>query len=433
MLAEDELSLERIQGAMKQHHSQREVKPVKPPLRSLQTEITLPWSKPNNPKRRHCGSASLADCFRALHTHAEVNRSHQELRKDARQRKREQLLQLLAGASEAARVNDTKRLYQYIRLLSPKLSSKKIRLRGSKRELLKPTQECSLLASYARGFFHGSGLAESKCDVLPSEWFTAEWSRALKCLRARKAVPNGSATIDAWQQQSEKLAPTMSQITFRALTISSRSVPQHWCKEQLAWIPKVGKTLTCPSHLRTVVLMAPDTKAFLLILKEHANPYVQDLLQRYPQYAYRQGHSTDDPILRATNHCHEVRRTLGIHEGDLTTRILGKNEAELANPYSLALAKAFDSVDFQEMRLALIETGMPIALTNMLVDIHVHTELHICHVGNTEVVRMTRGLRQGCPVAPMIYTAWVCRLFRLIDARLGESWSQQHMNVFADG
>ena len=81
-----------------------------------------------------------------------------------------------------------------------------------------------------------------------------------------------------------------------ALACSRPSVTQHWCQVQLAWTPKAGQTPSCPGNLRAVGLMTPDTEAFLLILKQHANPVVQETLQQHPQFAHRQVHSTVDPI-----------------------------------------------------------------------------------------------------------------------------------------
>ena len=67
-------------------------------------------------------------------------------------------------------------------------------------------------------------------------------------------------------------------------------------------------------------------------------------------------------------------------------------------------------------------------------EIHVQTELTTCHGDTTKVVTMTRGLRQVCPVSPMIDT---CSLD--LQSCL-EAWSQawlgmgpKSMSLFSDG
>ena len=78
----------------------------------------------------------------------------------------------------------------------------------------------------------------------------------------------------------------------------------------------------------------------------------------------------------------------------------------------LDLSQAFDRLECSEMYLALCDTGMPIALAKLLLTVHSQTVLHIAHGSHRGTVSMSRGLRQGCSIAPLIYTAWVIRLCR---------------------
>ena len=45
---------------------------------------------------------------------------------------------------------------------------------------------------------------------------------------------------------------------------------------------------------------------------------------------------------------------------------------------------------------------------------------------------MGRGLKQGCSIAPIVYSAWTIRLCRKINRRLGTHWVQTHMSMYAD-
>ena len=45
---------------------------------------------------------------------------------------------------------------------------------------------------------------------------------------------------------------------------------------------------------------------------------------------------------------------------------------------------------------------------------------------------MGRGLRQGCSIAPLVYAFWTSRLCKLLNAKLGSTWSQSTLTIFAD-
>ncbi|CAE7939773.1 Pol, partial [Symbiodinium necroappetens] len=159
-----------------------------------------------------------------------------------------------------------------------------------------------------------------------------------------------------------------------------------------------------------------------------------EILQDVPQYAYRAQASTADPLLRASQHCQQVRKMLDGCLDDRTSRLLQQKQPLLLGGMmvSLDLSKAFDSLTHEEMYLALTDTGMPTNLANVLVRIHIETKLHIVHKGHQQTVGMGRGLRQGCGVAPMIYAAWTCRLCKQLTQELGQGWPQQHVSIYAD-
>ena len=428
-------SLDRLNGALRQHCEIQTARVAKPPLKDLGVEIQQLWSLRSVHRRKGQIGILLADCFRALSQYAAMQAAHRKLRRAARQRKREQTLALLRDAEAAARVNDSRKLFQYVRLLSPKLSSKRIHLRGSKGELLAPTQECTLLAEYARELFKGRAFTDYKLSPLPNEWFEpAAWVRAFSKMKNHKAVPLQSSSVATWKEHALTVAPALSAIATQHLCSERVELPSNWCKAQLIWIAKPSKPASSPENLRSLGLMSPDTKAFLLVLKERADTFVQDKMQRYPQFAYRHGTSTYDPILRASSHCHKVRSILENHKGDLTSKILNRSEAELKGGImcSLDLSKAFDRIDHGVLFEALLSTGMPNCLASILIEIHRCTDLSILHGGREEHVKMTRGLRQGCPIAPMLYSAWVCHLCSELDAEIAPNFTSEHMSIFAD-
>ncbi|OLP92700.1 LINE-1 retrotransposable element ORF2 protein [Symbiodinium microadriaticum] len=175
---------------------------------------------------------------------------------------------------------------------------------------------------------------------------------------------------------------------------------------------------------------------YVVIRQQHADHVSKGCttVKDVPQYAYRAQASTADPLLRASQHCQQVRKMLDGCLDDRTSRLLQQKQPLLLGGMmvSLDLSKAFDSLTHEEMYLALTDTGMPSNLANVLVHIHIETQLHIVHKGHQQTVGMGRGLRQGCGVAPMIYAAWTCRLCKRISQELGQGWPQQHVSIYAD-
>ena len=98
----------------------------------------------------------------------------------------------------------------------------------------------------------------------------------------------------------------------------------------------------------------------------------------------------------------------------------------------LDLHKAFDALPHSEILLSLTEAGVPSPLAGVIAQAHMQTRCVVRHGGVEREVCMSRGLRQGCPIAPIVYAAWSCRLCRLVDQRLDRDWMSNHGTLFAD-
>ena len=102
---------------------------------------------------------------------------------------------------------------------------------------------------------------------------------------------------------------------------------------------------------------------------------------------------------------------------------------------SFDLRKAFDALPHAEIWVSLLEAGVDEALAATLVQVHIQTRCSIVHGGDTAEITMSRGLRQGCPVAPIIFAAWTARFFRLLRERAASIPTGGHegqYSMFAD-
>ena len=267
--------------------------------------------------------------FRAMRAEADAQKAHRALKKACRERKKAQLMAGLESVEKAARSGDSKAFYSFTRLVSPKPYLPKIKLRDKSGAVLTRAQEGEMLSQYATELFSGPPIELPPLLPVPGHLLDQQaWQWALYKLKKGKAVPNGMAQILTWQVWSSTASARLAEISQATLCSESPYVPELWMRVQLAWLPKPHKAPCTPSSLRSVGLMVADTKALMVLLKEYASPHVMQSLEDTPQFAYRQGVSTVDAILRAGSHCHSVRKTLDSVSTSQTAKLWAPNSLD---------------------------------------------------------------------------------------------------------
>ena len=358
-------------------------------------------------------------------------KAHRALKKALRDRKRQRTLTLLRQAEMAAQHHDVRGLFGVVNLLCPNKQRQKIRLRDKDGNLMRGEEECRVLAEYAKGLFMASEYAGLPLlSIPPDELALERWHRAAAQLKAEKAAPNQTPPLRNWKQHSALIVPVLHKIAVRCLCGAAPKVPAEWSEVQLAWLSKPRKCPSVPENLRTVGLMAGDTKMFMSVLKDAVSGPIMEALWDIPQFAYRQLSSTIDALLRGSLHCDQVRALAGTVNTDVTTKLLTGHLPELTGGMmmSLDLAKAFDCMPFGEMYVSLREVGVSDELARLVVETHRQSMCVVRHCGYSHRVCMKRGLRQGCPLAPSVFTAWTIRLCRILDPE----WCRTHTSLFAD-
>ena len=180
--------------------------------------------------------------------------------------------------------------------------------------------------------------------------------------------------------------------------------------------------------------MSADSKAFLLVLRGHVEGCVRSSLFDTPQYSYRPGMDTNNAILRAVCHCRAVRQLPRQAIRNRTSRIMGALPPELHGGLliSLDMYKAFDSVPRKELFMAMLEANVEGNMARLIMQVHLQTIRRVRHAGQEGSCGMSRGLRQGCPIAPILYAAWSGRMCRKLMSKLGTRWCSTRLSMFAD-
>ncbi|CAE7253479.1 unnamed protein product, partial [Symbiodinium necroappetens] len=313
--------------------------------------------------------AGMVFVFRYFKLRIAYMRAHRHLKRALRARKRSRTLALLQQAETAASRHDMRGLFGVINLLCPRKGVQRIRLRDDEGHLMNGLEECKVLAAYARELFMASNSPRLPLLRIPEEILDIrKWHQAASKLKAEKAAPNATPPLRNWKQHSKLIVPILHAQAVHHLCSDEPQIPGEWTEVQLAWLAKPGKCPSKPSNLRTVGLMAGDTKMFMTVLKEAVQAEIMQGLWDIPQFAYRKMASTTDALLRGSLHCIQVRALAGQVNTDVTTRLLTGALPELQGGLmiSLDLAKAFDCMPFGVMYESLREVNFDKSMAVLL-------------------------------------------------------------------
>ncbi|CAE7475633.1 TRPT1 [Symbiodinium natans] len=100
--------------------------------------------------------------------------------------------------------------------------------------------------------------------------------------------------------------------------------------------------------------------------------------------------------------------------------------------FSLDLEGAFDNVPRTALATSLRRLGVSETLVQLLMQFHFEARYH-CSVGvHEDHVTTTRGIKQGCTVAPYLFVAHTIAIIDTLAERLGWDWVTQLFTFYAD-
>ncbi|CAE7489267.1 unnamed protein product [Symbiodinium sp. KB8] len=98
------------------------------------------------------------------------------------------------------------------------------------------------------------------------------------------------------------------------------------------------------------------------------------------------------------------------------------------------IQQAFDRLGWTLVQEALIDAQVPVELRGQLLDFYRHLGYHL-RFGDEHavaVVRASRGVKQGCKVAPLLWSLTTGLLMRRLARRTSKAWLLQVLTAFAD-
>jgi hypothetical protein len=221
---------------------------------------------------------------------------------------------------------------------------------------------------------------------LDCEAFSAsEVARAIAgCPRGKACGPDGLPN-DWYRDYIDALAPLLASLL--SSWMRARVLPPSFASATVCCIPKTSAPKSGLDY-RPIALLNGDYKVYSRLLLNRVKDSLASVLAP-TQFGFvpgRQVHGAIDVWSAIQRLVHERRLP------DSTTAVL------------LDFAKAYDTLDRTFLSLALAHHGFPCDLTAAIEDMHLATTARFLSHGElSENVAIYNGIRQGCPLAPVLF------------------------------
>ena len=249
----------------------------------------------------------------------------------------------------------------------------------------------------------------------------------------RKAAMPGKAPCAAWKLAAPHLHAYVQQAWPPGAVCVSLYLTEAW----LHFMSKPHRTLRTPGHLRPLALQTGGGKALSRLLKNQLVPHAERVALHVPQFAYLRNRDTHSAIARALTHIDKVRSiTHGGQHLCIHARKAGVQQQRCAGgaTLSLDLSRAFDSVGHDVLWEALMWAEVPCDLATLLMSWY-RSEYALGQRGDggyTRRISITKGVKQGCVIAPTIWVIMARFVHHRLNERLSADWSERHATCFAD-
>ncbi|OLP84381.1 LINE-1 retrotransposable element ORF2 protein [Symbiodinium microadriaticum] len=358
----------------------------------------------NQPRTDDAGDLpSLASIWKAWIQVARLQACTRQLRKDCRRHKTLKIYEAVQAEN----------VYAAAKQFAPRQVRRKLQLRTKDGQLMSHEQEFQCIKDYFTRLYHGPN-PQPVALSQAVQFEPAEVQVAILKLSAGKAMPQHSAPAALWRTSVGQVASRLCSQINSCLGRGCHLLPERWSTSDMALIPKPGKAMTSPEQLRPISLLPMPAKALGSMLAERLHAHAYRYLQGIPQYAYMKGRHLGMALDRVASHCISTRRLLQDQANNLHARRSGRRAAQVCGGcmLSLDLSKAYDHVPWEDLACALRDAEVPPQLVELIILLHQQARIRITHHEQTELLRMYRGLRQGCSLAPAlwtIYSGWLLK------------------------
>ena len=258
---------------------------------------------------------------------------------------------------------------------------------------------CDALSRHASSAIQDSQTSESAPTL-------AEVKIAIRKLKNGKAPGVDGIAGELLKSAEEPVSKALCEL-FHIVWETGR-VPSEWREGLIVSLYKGKGTKNDCANYRPITLLSIPGKVFANVLLARIQPLL-DKHKRPQQSGFTSGRSTADAIL--------------------SLRLLAEIHRAFRRPLNVAyidIKSAFDSVDRTALWQALQGIGMPSFLLHLIRDLHEGTTAQVrTEHGLSTAFSTTSGVRQGCVLAPSLFSCAIDWIMDQCSANLGTSIGQQ--------
>ena len=182
----------------------------------------------------------------------------------------------------------------------------------------------------------------------------------------------------------------------------------------LCLIPKPGKPPDKPSNLRPLGFLRPDGKGLAGATRAGLAPCISGSLMHLHQFAYLPGRGLSDALDRVVSHLREARELINQARPSRHELHAGVTPPGLAGGITFALDLSQASIIDN-----LAQLGAPEEVVRLVHALHHRSTYRLQTQGESTWVETTAGIKQGCKLAPTLFSFLTGRLFTSLADSFG--------------
>jgi hypothetical protein len=231
-------------------------------------------------------------------------------------------------------------------------------------------------------------------DVLPVITAEEVRRRISRMKRSTAAGPDGITRGDVCHPSTQEVL----RLLFNLLMVVGRQ-PTAWRMNRTALLPKEGKDLTSVTNFRPITIGSLLSRIYWGIIDSK----VRNVLRFTPR---QKGFVCETGCFNNVHILSELLRHSKEGHKALVAVVLDIN-------------KAFDTIPHSAMVPALRKKGLPAQLLHMINDAYLDVHTVITADGGDTTIRLRRGVKQGDPMSPLLFTAVLEPLLLALESQPG--------------
>ena len=376
-------------------------------------------------------------CWRVVAHACASQRYHKKLCRDLRQRWVDSICEQAASAAS----HHHHSLYSFIRQLSPK----SVRTPPGMSRLLHGT--CSLQDEHNAFYEHFCSLFKAPCDDEVLQPLCWNWNADadpptcdsdlmpfIRRMPLLKSVPKNQAVGALWRLafQVKDVRDIVDELI---KSMPASGIPVQFMNGALRLLFKPGKRGTSVDHYRPLVLQCTVGKTILKWAAHRLLLHLRLLLLLHPQYAYLPGRSAEMAINRVASFLTWRKALAGYVQLPASHIMQGRVPPRCSGclVVSLDLKNAFDKVN-RNMLFESLDSyyHLPQDLLGLLRSWHLNPEYLLEFGEQSFSIPTSRGVRQGCTIAPYLWLVYLHFIIEMLIRRHGDFRWLDHITIYAD-